>query len=176
MSDIKAVRRTPPIIAIVGTSKSGKTTLIESLIARLKSRGYRVGTIKHALANLSFDKPYKDSWRHIQAGSMGTLILSSTQLVLIKPMLYEISLDEAAQLLGADYDIVLAEGFKQSGVPKIKLCRGSEKVNTFGLKNLIALVTEKPIECGIRNFSPKAVEELVDFLEENFLKPKRKAR
>lgn len=135
-----------------------------------------MGTIKHALANLSFDKPYKDSWRHIQAGSMGTLILSSTQLVLIKPMLHEISLDEAAQLLGADYDILLAEGFKQSKVPKIKLCRDSEKVNTFDLKNLIAVVAEKPVECGIRNFSPEAIEELVDFLEENFLKSEQKTR
>jgi len=174
MSNVRAVKRTPPIVAIVGASKSGKTTLLESLIARLKSRGYKVGTIKHALANLSFDKAYKDSWRHIQAGSAATLILSSTQLVLIKPVLHELTLGEAAQLLGADYDILLAEGFKQSEVPKIKLYRDSEGANAFDLKNLIAVVTEKPIECGVRNFSPKAIDELVDFLEENFLKPKRK--
>ncbi len=174
MSNARAVKRTPPIVAIVGTSKSGKTTLIESLIVKLKSRGYKVGTIKHALAKPSFDKAHKDSWRHIQAGSAATLILSSTQLVLIKPVLHELSLGEAAQILGADYDILLAEGFKQSEVPKIKLYRDSDKVNAFDLKNLIAVVTEKPIECGVRNFSPKAIEELVDFMEENFLKHGRK--
>ena len=37
----------PPIVSIVGKSKSGKTTLIEKLIRELKSRGYQVATIKH---------------------------------------------------------------------------------------------------------------------------------
>ena len=37
----------PPIVSVIGNSKSGKTTLIEKLIQELKSRGYRVATIKH---------------------------------------------------------------------------------------------------------------------------------
>ncbi|MEJ2754047.1 MAG: molybdopterin-guanine dinucleotide biosynthesis protein MobB, partial [Chloroflexota bacterium] len=36
-----------PIVSIIGKSKSGKTTLLEKLIAELKRRGYRVATIKH---------------------------------------------------------------------------------------------------------------------------------
>jgi molybdopterin-guanine dinucleotide biosynthesis protein MobB len=54
----------PPIVCIVGESKSGKTALIEKLIPELKSRGYRVATAKHAAHGLAFDKPGKDSWRH----------------------------------------------------------------------------------------------------------------
>ncbi|UCH43864.1 MAG: molybdopterin-guanine dinucleotide biosynthesis protein MobB, partial [Dehalococcoidales bacterium] len=38
----------PPIISVIGNSGSGKTTLIERLIGELKSRGYRVATIKNA--------------------------------------------------------------------------------------------------------------------------------
>ena len=33
----------PPIISIVGKSKSGKTTLICKLVPELKKRGYRIG-------------------------------------------------------------------------------------------------------------------------------------
>lgn len=38
----------PPLVSVVGKSKSGKTTVIERLVQLLKSRGYRVATIKHA--------------------------------------------------------------------------------------------------------------------------------
>ncbi len=38
----------PPLVSVVGKSKSGKTTVIERLVQPLKSRGYRVATIKHA--------------------------------------------------------------------------------------------------------------------------------
>jgi len=56
----------PPIVSIVGRAKSGKTTLIEKLIEELKSRGYRVATIKHASQGMTFDEPDKDSWRQSQ--------------------------------------------------------------------------------------------------------------
>ena len=39
----------PPVVSIVGKSKSGKTTLIEKLISELKSRRYRVATVKRPL-------------------------------------------------------------------------------------------------------------------------------
>ena len=36
-----------PALAIVGRHNSGKTTLIEQLIAELVARGYDVGSVKH---------------------------------------------------------------------------------------------------------------------------------
>ena len=36
-----------PAISIVGRHNSGKTTLIEQLIAELVARGFDVGSIKH---------------------------------------------------------------------------------------------------------------------------------
>ncbi len=176
MSSAETTGRVPPIIAVVGASESGKTALIEALIADLRSRGYRVATIKHAPRELSFDRPYKDSWRHIKAGSEATLIVSARQIVLIKPTLSELPLNEAVQLLGAEYDILLAEGFKQSDAPKIKVCKGPEDGSVFGLKNLIAIVSRTPVESRVRSFSPNDIDRLVDFLEEMFLKPWREAK
>ena len=54
----------PPIVSVIGKSKSGKTTLIEKFVQELKSRGYRMATIKHIPRGVSFDEPGKDSWRH----------------------------------------------------------------------------------------------------------------
>jgi molybdopterin-guanine dinucleotide biosynthesis protein B len=54
-----------PIIAIVGRTNSGKTTLIEQLIPALARRGCRVATIKHHHhGDFEADHPGKDSWRH----------------------------------------------------------------------------------------------------------------
>ena len=49
----------PPIVSIIGKSKSGKTTLVEKLVRELKSRGYRVATIKHTNQKLPFDEPVR---------------------------------------------------------------------------------------------------------------------
>ena len=46
-----------PIVSFVGKSNSGKTTLLEKVIRELKSKGYRVATIKHSHNELDIDQP-----------------------------------------------------------------------------------------------------------------------
>ncbi len=161
----------PPIISIVGKSKSGKTTLIEKLVRELKSRGYRVATIKHSPQESDFDERGKDSWRHIQAGSDATAVSSREKIVLIKPVIQEATVDEVASLLGEDYDIILAEGFKQGSAPKIEVHRKGGGTLIEGLKKLIAIVTDEPLETKARQFSPEDVAALADLLEKGFIKP-----
>ncbi len=168
----KLLNQMPPIVSIVGESKSGKTTLIEKLVSELKSRGYRVATVKHAASRLTFDKSGKDSWRHIQAGSEATAISSPNQLVLIKLIKHEPSLEEIARLFGKDYDIILAEGFKHSDVPKIEVHRGEVGNTLSQIKRLIAIATDKPLETKIRQFSLQDIKGLADLLEHTFMKSK----
>ena len=163
----------PPIVSIVGKSKSGKTTLIEKLVQELKSRGYRVATIKHTPQGMSFDEPEKDSWRHIQAGSEATVIGSSDKIVLIKPVAPETSLDEIAHLLGEDYDIILTEGFKQGNAPKIEVHRKEAGPPFDDIKKLIAIATDEPLETKVRQFSLEDVKSLADLLERGFIEPQR---
>jgi len=92
----------PPVVSIVGTSKSGKTTVIEKLVQELKSRGYQVATIKHIPQGVDFDELGKDSWRHIQVGSETTAVSSPDKIVLIKPVVQESTIDEVASLLGEE--------------------------------------------------------------------------
>jgi len=163
----------PPIVSIVGKSKSGKTTLMEGLIRELKSRGYRVGTIKHIPQGLSFDEPGKDSWRHIQAGSEATVISSPDRVVLIKPVAQALTLDEAAHLVGEDCDIILAEGFKQDNAPKIEVHRREVGPPLSVVKKLIAMATDEPLETKVRQFSLQDIKGLADLLEKGFIKPQR---
>ena len=162
----------PPIVSIVGHSKSGKTTLIEKLVGELKIRGYRVATVKHTPHGADFDQPGKDSWRHLQAGSEATLIISPDRVVLIKPVSASARLDEVIHLFGEDYDIILAEGFKQGNAPKIEVHRRESGPLLGSIRKLFAIATDEPLVTKTRQFSLEDVRGLVDLLETGFLKPK----
>jgi len=163
----------PPIVSIVGKSESGKTTLLEKLIAELKSRGYRVATVKHAPNESSFDEPGKDSWRHVQAGSQAAVISSSDKLVLIKPLEQEAGFEQIAHLLGEDYDIILAEGFSQGDTPKIEVHRKQAGPLLPRARKRIAIATDEPLETKARQFSLEDTKGIADLLEKGFLKPQR---
>ena len=163
----------PIIIAVVGNSNSGKTTLLEKLIPELKSRGHRVATVKHAPRDVHFDKSGTDSWRHIQAGSETTVISSPDRVVLIKAVSQPATLDDIARLLGEDYDIVLAEGFKQDDVPKIEVYRPESGPLLTDLKRLFAVVTDDPVTTKARQFRWSDIKGLADLLEEGFITPQR---
>jgi molybdopterin-guanine dinucleotide biosynthesis protein B len=143
------------------------------LIQELKSRGFHVATIKHTPQDVAFDQPHKDSWRHIQAGSEATVISSPDRMVLIKPVAQAFTIDQIARHLGEDYDIILAEGFKESNAPKIEVHRKEVGPPLSAIKKLIAIVTDEPLATKTRQFSPEDIKGLADLLEEGFIKPQR---
>jgi molybdopterin-guanine dinucleotide biosynthesis protein B len=159
-----------PVISIIGRSKSGKTTLIERLIPELKSRGYRVATIKHTRDDVTLDEPGKDSWRHIQAGSEATIIRTATQITMIRPMA-EASIDDIVPLFAEDYDIILTEGFKHDSAPKIEVHRKEAGPLLKGVKKLAAIASDETLDTKTRQFSLDDIAGLVDFLEMGFIRP-----
>lgn len=163
----------PPIVSIVGRAKSGKTTLMEKLIRELASRDYQVATIKHTPEGMSFDEPDKDSWRHLQAGSEATIVSAPDKMVLVRPVTRETTLEEMARLLGEDYDIIIAEGFKYDDAPKIEVHRREVAPPLSNIKKLIAVVTDEPLDTKVRQFSLEDVKGLADLLETGFIKPQR---
>ncbi len=162
----------PPIVAIVGRSKSGKTTLVEKLITELGSRGYRIATIKHAHGGMSFDKPGKDTWRYLEAGSVAAVASSGDRLVLISPEVPK-TLDGVARILGEDCDLILAEGFKQGDAPKIEVHRREVGPLLSITKKLVAVVTDEPVATKVRQLGFADIKALADLLETGFIKPQR---
>lgn len=118
-----SVQLPSPAIAIVGRHNSGKTTLIEKLIAELTARGFDVGSIKHhSHADFSIDYPGKDSYRHRAAGATETIISAPGQVACVKTIQGE---RECSELLRdmPGHDIVIVEGYRKSGLPTIEIMR-----------------------------------------------------
>jgi len=162
----------PPIVCVVGHHNSGKTTLIERLLTELKARGYRIATAKHA-REIELDRPGTDSWRQIAAGSQAALLATTDRTVVIRPVTEAANLDEVGRLLGEDHDLILAEGFKQEGAPKIEAHRKETGPLLADLKRLVAVVTDEPVETKARRFAWVDIKGLADLLEEGFIKPQR---
>jgi len=162
-----------PIVSIIGRSGSGKTTLLEKLIVELKSRGYRIATVKHTPMGMKLAEGTKNSQRHLQAGSEAVVMAGTDQLVLIKPLSHPASLSEAAKLLGDDYDLILTEGFKLADSPKIELHRREVGPPLANLKKLVAIVTDEPLSDNVRQFSPDDIKGIADLLEIGFIQPQR---
>lgn len=161
------------IVSIVGKSSTGKTTFLEKLIRELANRGYKVATIKHSHHSISFDQPNKDSWRHAQAGAKATMVSSTTEIQIIKPVEKELTIDELARNLGEDYDIILTEGFSRGNAPKIEVHRKAAGPLLENAKKLFAVVTDEPLETEARQFAMDDVKGVADLLEEGYLKPNR---
>ena len=120
---IAASERPAPALAFIGYQNSGKTTLVEKVIAALTARGVRVGTVKHhGHAGFDIDVPGKDSWRHAQAGSRHVGVVSATRYAEYADTEVEFSLDRLLARY-TDVDVVLVEGYKSAGLPNIVVAR-----------------------------------------------------
>jgi molybdopterin-guanine dinucleotide biosynthesis protein MobB len=163
----------PPIVSIIGRSKSGKTTLIEKLIVELKSRGYHVATAKHTHRDMTSPESDKDSDRHLKAGSEASLIIDPHGLMMIKLLQKELTLTQIAQIIGEDYDLILTEGYKQDDAPKIEVHRKENAPPLTDVKKLFAVATDEPLDTKVRQFALDDVKNIADLLETGFIKPNR---
>ena len=110
----------PPVICIVGNSKSGKTRLMEALIKELKNRGLRVGALKyHKHGDFEIDVKGKDTWKYTQAGADTVAITSSVKFAVIKNENATMDIDEICEKYFDDIDVILADGFTQSDKSRI---------------------------------------------------------
>lgn len=118
-----------PAVAIVGRHNSGKTTLIEQLIAEIVSRGLDVGSVKHhSHKGFEIDYPGKDSYRHRAAGASETVIAAPGQMARIKTLEGEIECHEIVRTMPG-HDIIIVEGYRKSGLPTIEIMRSGNEAD-----------------------------------------------
>jgi molybdopterin-guanine dinucleotide biosynthesis adapter protein len=164
-SEYPEFSRKPPMISIVGFSGQGKTTLTVKLVVELIKRGFRVGTIKHDVHGFDPDHPGKDSWRHKKAGASVTIVTSPTQIGMVRDVDHDHQPQELVHFF-KEIDIVLVEGFKRAGLPKIEIFRPEIKKEPAckGDKYLIAVVSDAPLDWGMPQFHTEQIGEIVNFL------------
>ena len=164
--------------AVSGVKNSGKTTLITKLLPVLTGRGLKVATIKHDGHDFQTDVPGTDTFAHFQAGAYGTVVFSERKFMVVKEQPEE---DRAEQMTPEqlaswfpEADLILLEGFKNSGYPKVELIRGANSSDCVCRgRNLRAVVTDlapgavKGLPEGVPVFGLEDVENIAEFILKN---------
>lgn len=183
-----------PAVSFIGRKNSGKTTLLEKVIATLSDQGLRIATIKHhGHPDFDIDVPGRDSYRHRQAGARSCSILSNVRFAQV------VELDEASsgphsceevlsQISG--YDLCLVEGFRQTSLPHVELFRAENERDVQAADGFIAQWEQDPesrpvavvsnVEkirhaasaLGIALFGFEEIDALASFLTSQFARPK----
>ncbi len=109
------------VYGIVGWKNSGKTTLVERLVAEITARGFSVSTVKHAHHTFDVDHKGKDSFRHRSAGAQEVMLASRNRWALMHESRGEAE-PPLADLLArlSPVDLVLVEGYKRDDHPKVE--------------------------------------------------------
>ena len=155
------------IFGITGWKNSGKTHLMERLVAEFKSRSLSVSTIKNAHHGFDVDQPGKDSFRHRQAGAQEVIVASSKRWVLM----HENNDDEKIRLKDllkklSKVDLVLVEGFKQERHPKIEVVRQvkDQRLIAENDQTIIALATDTNININKTQLNLNDTIGVADFI------------
>jgi sulfur carrier protein ThiS adenylyltransferase len=139
------------VVAVVGPSGTGKTSLIEQLVAELKRRGLSAAVIKHCSRGFSLDQPGKDSRRFKDAGADGVALVSPAEVAIVRKRTREAEDLLLATAHFEDMDIVFIEG--------------RHAAETTPIEELMAVVSDFDVELTRPVFRYGQIHEIADFLE-----------
>jgi len=165
-------RARPVVVGVVAPSGTGKTTLLCELLPRLRARGLRIGAIKYTHHDVEVDQPGKDSYRLRQSGASQVMLVSRRRWTLVaeRPTGEDLSPEQALACMGSEaLDLVLVEGYRGAGHPKIEVYRAA--VGTAPRypsdEAIVAVASDDPLP--VRTSRPilplDDPEPLVEFLE-----------
>ncbi|TFH22519.1 molybdopterin-guanine dinucleotide biosynthesis protein B [Candidatus Bathyarchaeota archaeon] len=141
------------IVAIVGSSNSGKTKALEAIIKGLTKKGSTVASAKRIPEpEFTIDTEGKDTWRHAKAGASIILSVAPNELTTIKKV--DTKKYPLAQLISEipdQTDIIIVEGFKSlvgedMTIPKIVATKTDNEISAAleRYKNIIAFIGHIP--------------------------------
>lgn len=140
----------PQAIAVVGFKDAGKTRVVEAIVREFTRRGHKVGTLKHTSSDHHLDIPGKDTWRHREAGSSASAILTSDEAAIF--LSHPVGVAEAAEKLGP-VDVLVLEGFRSLDVvPRILIPRSPEEIEMLanGLEIAISGPDVERLHIGVK--------------------------
>jgi molybdopterin-guanine dinucleotide biosynthesis protein B len=161
-----------PIVAFVGRSNTGKTTLLEKLIPLLRRRGHRIAVVKHSHhVGAPFGVPRKDSARLVESGADQVVLAAPDQMIHLRRYEQEPALAEVVADI-RDVDLIIVEGYKCADVPKIEVSRrerGTELVCEDD-EWLIGVASDQRYDVDVPQFDLDDVIGVAGLIETRFLK------
>jgi molybdopterin-guanine dinucleotide biosynthesis protein B len=119
--------------------KSGKTTVVEALIAELRARGFRVGSVKTIHSEILLNQEGTDTFRHLQSGAEVVVALLANEIVRFEKTSVPRSLAEVLDLFPAEIQYLICEGSVDPATsPIVVLCLRSmaEKDEALSVRGL----------------------------------------
>ena len=168
---LRALAGSPPTVVCMGWSGSGKTTFLEKLIPALTARGLRIAVLKHDGHGFQMDKPGKDTWRFARAGAAAVAIAGPNGWAVLSPDRIEL---EALRDKLPPADLILAEGYKNSGYPKLEVHRAAAG-KPFISRNdalLLAAITDEPVETVAPQLGLEDADACAELILRTFLPEK----
>lgn len=154
------------ILAFIGYSDSGKTTVITELIRFLTGKGVRVAYLKRSHCDFQMDRKGKDTWKAGAAGAEWVGITSNECSAFLKNQ--PISLKEFRQL-APEADLIIVEGFSDEDLPnKIEVVRNPLRGLKSEGQGLLATVSPEPVQKSMPNFLPQEIDKLAGFIIDKF--------
>lgn len=155
------------IYGVCGWKNSGKTGLMERLVAEIAGRGFSVSTVKHAHHAAEVDQPGTDSWRHRAAGAF-QVVLASPVRVAVMEELRGAPEPGLADLLARlePCDLILIEGYKRESHPKIEAHRVATGHSLIapGEASVRAVASDEPLVLDRPVFDLDDTARIADFI------------
>jgi len=156
------------VFGVTGWKNSGKTGLMERLVAEFSARGFSVSTIKHAHHRFDVDHPGKDSFRHRDAGAKEVLLASRNRFALMHELRddAEPTLDQLLAKL-MPVDLVLIEGYKRDRHPKIEAHRKETRQDLIAPTDdtIRAVASNDTLSLGKPVFDLDDTQAIADFIQ-----------
>ncbi|MCB1365955.1 MAG: molybdopterin-guanine dinucleotide biosynthesis protein B [Rhodobacteraceae bacterium] len=155
------------LYGVVGWKNTGKTGLMERLVAEITRRGLSVSTVKHAHHAFDVDQEGRDSFRHRAAGAHEVLLASHRRVALMQELrgAPEPALADLLARL-SPVDLVLVEGYKREAHAKIEAHRAETGAPLIATSDasVRAVASDEPLALDRPVFDLDDTARIADFI------------
>jgi len=159
----------PALLAIAGRKGTGKSEVLEALIAHLKEKGLRIGVMKHlAREDFEIDQPGKDTYRYRMQGAETVMLLGRKKRAIFSDLPLESHWEENLRYFEG-FDLVFLEGYFLKTIPTVEVCKkelGSPLLS--GMEYIFAVCSDASTGMPAPHFPIDQLKKLAALIQSKF--------